>query len=213
MVYATDITNYALPPDKLEETLLFWMVVAGKEANMMANKLERFLADLENFYILQTKGIHRQYTYRASPFALLRHAIGEDLLSAFLRRVKMGKYTLLEKGFREVVKLDPRTCTLEDLEAVPGIGPKTARCFLMHSRPHQRLAGLDTHLLKFLRACGYDDAPKSTPPSGPQYRKWEQVFLAEADRLGFHDDPATLDLAIWNYFAGRTDSILPKAAA
>lgn len=205
MIYASDITNYRLSAAKREECLLFWMVVAGKEANMQAAKLDQMLA---NMVWSMRCGVPRFSTpgesYKAdvdpSPFTLLAWCIERELLRDHLVAVRMGKYNLLVEGMRAVVKLDAVTCTLEELEAVPGIGPKTARCFLMHSRPNQRLAGLDTHILKFLGAAGHK-VPKSTPPAGPKYRELEEKFLAIADEKGLA--PADLDLRVWRFFAGR----------
>lgn len=85
---------------------------------------------------------------------------------------------------------------LEDLEAIPGIGPKTARCFLIHSRPDQQYAGLDTHVLKFLRDKGHE-VPASTP-TGKKYKELEKVFLQYAAESGM--TVADFDLAIWNQY-------------
>lgn len=197
MVYANDITNFNCTDAQLEERLLFWMLVAGKQAEQQAQKLEAFLFELWGVYI--GRGL--------LPFHLVHCADRDGVLVAYMRKHGLGKYTVLERGFREVVKLDPRTCTLEQLEAVPGIGPKTARCFLLHSRPNQRLAGLDTHLLKWLASRGYD-VPKTTPPAGKKYRMLEGLFLAYADRFGL--EPADLDLRVWRFYAGH-DPILDLA--
>lgn len=113
-----------------------------------------------------------------------------------LRAVRAGQYRRLALAFRGVVKLNLRSCTVDDLEAVHGIGPKTARMFLLHSRPKQWYAVLDTHILHWLKAEGVPNVPKSTPPTGKTYRRLESDFLARCDHMGV--DPATLDLRIWN---------------
>jgi len=53
----------------------------------------------------------------------------------------------------EIVKsnLDLATCSVSDLEKIRGIGPKTARMFVLCARPNQKLAVLDTHILSFMR--------------------------------------------------------------
>lgn len=193
MIREETITNFKRTDAELEEVLLFWILVAGKEANMMALKLEQLLNLLRSRY----------GTKFDSPFELLIHAIERDTLMGALKEVRMGKYALMEEAFRHVVRcIDPRTATLEELESVPGIGPKTARAFLMHSRPNQRLAALDTHLLKFLRAMTDDPTiPKTTPPAGKRYRELEQRFLEIADEL--KASAADLDLAVWKAYAGR----------
>jgi thermostable 8-oxoguanine DNA glycosylase len=67
----------------------------------------------------------------------------------------------------------------------------------MHTRKDARHAGLDTHVLKWLRDLGYD-APKATP-SKKQYLAFEKVFVDIADILSM--PIATLDLAIWNAYS------------
>ena len=130
-----------------------------------------------------------------TPFECL-YQLGNSLREE-LEDLKTGQYTRIEKALARIIYLDPRTCSLEDLEAVPGIGPKTARWFLMRTRPGVRLAALDTHILKWLRGHGYD-VPKNTP-TGRRYRHIEQIFLAECDRRD--KTPAELDLEIWRSYA------------
>jgi len=67
----------------------------------------------------------------------------------------------------------------------------------MHTRPNVRHAGLDTHLLKWLKSLGYK-VPASTP-TGKVYKRLESVFLAIADALEM--SAAELDLAIWNAYS------------
>jgi thermostable 8-oxoguanine DNA glycosylase len=94
-------------------------------------------------------------------------------------------------------KLNLRTCTVEDLESVYGIGSKTARCFIIHSRPDANCAGLDTHILKFLKSKGHD-VPSSTP-GRKQYKQLEQVFLGYVKQSG--KSVAEFDLGVWNSYA------------
>jgi thermostable 8-oxoguanine DNA glycosylase len=83
---------------------------------------------------------------------------------------------------------------VELLQCVKGIGMKTARFFVMHTRAHQMYACLDTHILAWLGDKGHD-VPKSTP-QGKKYLELEKIFLdycIEMDMM-----PADLDLKIWN---------------
>ena len=95
--------------------------------------------------------------------------------------------------------MDLKTCTVEDLELIKGIGPKTARCFLIHSRPNQQLAGLDIHALRYLADQGYQ-VPKTTP-TGKKYKEIEGWFIKEANKAG--KDVATFDLEIWNKYRNK----------
>jgi len=88
-----------------------------------------------------------------------------------------------------------RRCTVHDLEAVYGVGPKTARFFLTHSRPDQNFAVLDTHILRWMRVNVDAYAPRATP-SGKRYAEVEQDFLAYCAERNV--SPAELDLQIWS---------------
>jgi thermostable 8-oxoguanine DNA glycosylase len=67
-----------------------------------------------------------------------------------------------------IIDLDLHTCTIADLEAIKGIGPKTSRFFMLHSRPDQELIVLDIHILRYLKRRFRMKVPKSTP-SGKRY--------------------------------------------
>jgi hypothetical protein len=135
-------------------------------------------------------------------FAWIRLMAEAGLLEGELRKAGIGQYRKLVRGLSELVNsgLDLRACTVDDLEAIHGIGPKTSRYFLMRTRDGVRHAALDTHILKWLRDMGYA-VPKSTPQSRTRYRELEGLYLAEADRL--HLDPAELDRAIWATYSRR----------
>jgi len=96
--------------------------------------------------------------------------------------------------------LNLRTCSVKDLEQIKGIGRKTSRCYVMHSRKNARCAGLDTHCLKFLADRGYK-VPKATPSSEKEYLRLENAFLQLADKSGM--SVAEFDLAVWNEYSGK----------
>jgi len=114
----------------------------------------------------------------------------------------IGCYNQKSRTFVELAhsRLDLRICSAADLEKIYGIGMKTSRCFILHSRKNVRYAGLDTHVLKFLKAMGHD-VPKSTP-TGKKYLKLESVFLNYADMV--YKMPAEFDLDIWNQYSVKT---------
>ena len=100
------------------------------------------------------------------------------------------------------IELD--SCSVEQLESIKGIGPKTARCFLIHSRRGVRHAGLDTHVLKYMRDLGFD-VPKSTP-NGKKYADLERAFLGLSDASGL--GVAEFDLRIWRDYSARKRSAI-----
>ena len=110
------------------------------------------------------------------------------------------RYKRIYRAFVELIEsgIDLKTCTVEELESIYGIGPKTARFIIMHSRPNQRLATLDTHILRWMRDQGID-APKATPQSQKIYKKLEDKFLTLCDNCAIL--PSQLDLKIWKQYS------------
>jgi len=174
-------TTRTVSDARLEHFLLFCVFTAGKRGTTAWKALQRLL-----------RGAPPSY----SPFEYLRLLHEERKLDLGLRKSKCGQYTRIGKACRALVesRLNLRTCSTDDLEKIPGIGPKTSRFFILHSRRQQRMAVLDTHVLAFLRRQGYP-APKSTPSNPLQYAQLERAFLREANRLCL--DPYTADVRVW----------------
>ena len=131
---------------------------------------------------------------------MIRLSVEATTLPWHTKFARLGQYTRLNRCFEESLSLDLRNDPVEAFEAIHGIGPKTARMFMMHSRPNQRLAALDTHLLKHLKANGYE-VPKATPSSTKQYRSLEIAFLELADKAG--QSAAEYDLMIWKKYSKK----------
>jgi thermostable 8-oxoguanine DNA glycosylase len=183
MVDPTKITNFNLTGNQLEEVLLFWVLVAGKTASIISKALEKILNSLEG----------------STPFEKIR-GVEKNNLPGLLKDHGIGCYNNKAKAVWELVNsnLNLRTCSVDDLEKIYGIGPKTSRCFLIHSRPNMQYAALDTHILKYLRDSGRV-VPKSTPTSKKLYRKFEKEFLDDALYYGY--TVAEFDLALWNKYS------------
>jgi thermostable 8-oxoguanine DNA glycosylase len=173
--------------------ILFWVCAAGKNGRTAARCLDSLLTDIGGTKH-PFKAI-REYWYwcMATPqdpipfrFKLKEHGIG-----CYSNKAR----TMVELAHS---KLNLKTCTTDDLESIYGIGFKTARCFILHSRKDARVAGLDTHILKHLRALGYD-APFSTPSTKKQYLTFEKIVLSLADDAGM--SPADYDLMVWNKYS------------
>ena len=194
MINPEKVTNYDQTDRQLEEFILFWVCAAGKNGRTAARCLDKFLTDTAATYQKNT------------PFRTILsvHALFD--LSSMLKYCGIGCYTSKAKTFYELAvakhkgELDLRTCTANDLETIHGIGPKTARCFLLHSRKNAQVAGLDTHLLKHLKNLGYD-VPKSTP-TGKKYLTLEKIVLSLAKEAGM--SPADYDLMIWNKYSVKS---------
>lgn len=186
MINPTTITNYNRNQRELEEFLLFSIMVAGKSASGTAKKLNQFLTHREN---------------GESPLEFVDNLLHEGSLDHMMKQCKLGQYGRLGKAFAGIVKFQGRLheVSVEDLESINGIGPKTARFFVLHSRQNVRHAVLDTHILKWLKLHG-ENAPKSTP-TGKKYAMLEQAFLNYAVKYDLH--PADLDLHIWKQYSQK----------
>jgi thermostable 8-oxoguanine DNA glycosylase len=189
MIDPTTITNYNRTEAELEEFLLFCIMVAGKNAKQTAKKLDEFL--------------HVSNMLNQSPFDYLNDklkGIGLDL-NFVIKECKLGQYKRLERAFKGILQFKNRLkeVSVEELESVSGIGSKTSRFFVLHSRPDQQVAVLDTHILKWMYSQGYD-VPKSTPPKG-RYGLIEKQFLTEAWK--HEKTPAEFDLEIWKQYSQK----------
>lgn len=186
MIDPIKFTNFELDTNGLQEYILFAIAAAGKNALTTARLLEDLLSKNKN----------------KSPFASIRSHKSEVSLKQTMKKVGFGCYTLKSKGFWWLVnkKINLSNCSIEELEACPGIGMKTSRFFLMHTREDCNVACLDTHVLKFMRDQGFDKIPKQTP-TGKRYLKIENDFLDICKSKKIH--PAVFDLQIWNEYRLR----------
>ena len=160
----------------LQRRFVYCAVVAGKNARFAANAVNR-LFDPAN----------------ADPFDLINVWHGCGALENQLRMARTGNYRKLTRCLPAATRLDLRTCTVEDLESIHGIGPKSARFFMLWTRPDSEVAALDVHVMRWLRRQGHD-CPESTP-SRASYPKWERAYLEEARSRSL--TAAQLDAQIW----------------
>lgn len=180
-----NITDYSCSEWELQRNLLFWIAVAGKKALRSASSLNSLLVEGNiNFG-------------EEAPFSIII-AFGESL-SERMKFHGMGCYNDKSFYMRSAASsgLDLAECSISDLESISGVGPKTARCFLMHTRKGSRYAGLDTHILKYMSSRGIK-VPKSTP-TGRTYAELEEKFLLLADQSGM--SVADFDLKIWKEYS------------
>jgi len=184
LIDPNNITKYDQTTHELELSLLFWICAAGKSAKTVSQRLNNIL---------------KEHCFSESPFEIIKNI--EDLPEV-LRKYGIGCFNNKARTMISIVKsnLNLKTCSVEDLEKFKGIGPKTARCFLIHSKRNVKLAGLDTHILKYMRDLGYN-VPRSTP-SKNKYLEIENIFLGLVESSGM--TVAEFDLKIWKEYSGKS---------
>lgn len=198
MIDPDNITRYNRKVYELEEFVIFCVFVAGHSAHNTAAALDRFLSHNN----LRFKDGSGRISHVESPFKKIRSFLSTnstDKLAALLKASGIGCYKRNAKFLNEIVHsgINLRTCTVADLEEFTGIGSKTSRFFVLHSRKDVNdIAVIDTHILKYLGALGHS-VPKATP-SKKKYRELEKVFVAEAGRAG--KTVAAFDLEIWKRY-------------
>jgi len=188
MINPAKVTNYNRTQYELEEFILFCINVAGKKSAIEAPKLEVFIERAKDI------------TKETSPFNCIRKLIKLGRLNEIMHWAKLSPYAQRYNSYVAVSKIkDLQTVTLNRLLQVPGIGLKTARFFLSHSREDFDEPMLDTHILRFLRDQGYADAPKSTPSNENTYHYFANIFKNIARQLG--KTVTDLDLEIWKQYS------------
>lgn len=165
---------------ELQFRIIYAIIVAGKSAKFAEGAIKKLFPCRKE----------------VNPFNIIRKWIDEQRLDIELRKAKTGNYTKIAKALQQLVfsNINLETCQPADLEKIHGIGPKTARFFIIWTRPDAYCAALDVHVLRWLHNQGYD-VPKSTPPAGKTYEKIEKIFLNEASQRGL--TPRQLDEYIW----------------
>jgi len=179
-----NITDFNRTDSQLEMFWLFCITVAGKNSDTTSKLLALM------FY------------GQDSPFDVLRD-LGDVGIYDMLIANRCGQYRRISQAFSQSLGLDLRTCTLEDLLSIYGVGPKTARFFLLHSREDCQHAVLDTHILKWMKDHGIDHAPDTTPQNQKTYMEYEKLFRILAHSYFPGMSLAQADLLIWTQQSGR----------
>jgi thermostable 8-oxoguanine DNA glycosylase len=181
------ITDYKRNDKELEEFLLFCVCVAGKTAKQICNALQLFLDN------------GKKITSKNSPFEIIKGLIEKNKLRDEIVESRLGQHNKLTRAFTEIVQknFNLRKCAIEDLEEIYGIGPKTSRFFILHSRENQKIAVIDTHILKYVSRF-LPNIPKTTP-SKNKYKEIEKWFVRHCEDLRV--SIADYDLKIWNSYS------------
>jgi thermostable 8-oxoguanine DNA glycosylase len=184
-----NITHYNRTDDELQTFWIFCILVAGKNSDTTSRLVAKLLA---------TRGDQ-------TPFEFIR-SFGVIEFRKYLISNRVGQYDRITRALYTSTRLNLRTCTRDDLMKIHGVGPKTARFFLLHTREFCDEIVLDTHILRWMREkCGVDDVPKNTPQNPRKYAGWAGLckYLIE-----IHYPRLTLaqaDLMIWTEMSGRLD--------
>lgn len=196
MINPEKISNFNLSDDELEMNLLFWICAAGKNGRIAAKCLSKFQEKLD---------VYTDSYGSSSMFVKIRKfPYDREFLSILMKQSGIGCSKMKGRAFWDLAhaRLNLRTCSLDDLTNIYGIGLKTACGFLTHTRPGQRYAVIDTHILKFLGHQGII-VPKATPSNPKKYQELEKAFLDICDQYNL--SVADLDLAVWNHYSSRRD--------
>jgi hypothetical protein len=209
LIDPNNITDFTRNRPALEELVLFATMVPTKPAHRTARLLETMLANAR-----------LTYGDQLSPFDIVRLWIGSGCLGQVIRRYGVGQYTRIERCWRELVEREPiigrRTGndpvvryvkqvdlrSVEQLEQIHGIGPKTARFIVLHSVAGARCIPVDTHWVKELLERGYpikvsvnERGQRVVSVNDRTHPIYEAYALAEVDRSGM--SAAEYDLLIW----------------
>jgi endonuclease III len=188
MIIPTEITNFARTDEQLEEFMLFCIAVAGKRSDMAAGKVNDLMT----------------YLGWPIPFAALREQ--RNRIGDIMRHVGIGPYEdRMIPATCAALDLDLRACSLRDLLSITGVGHKTARMFILHSRPQQEYVVLDVHILRWLRGvCRMRGIPRSTPGKlSPLYESIEARAKRKVREMFPSMNFAEFDLATWTQMSGR----------
>lgn len=167
--------------------LIYAIIVAGKSAKFAERAIEKLK-------------LYDPLCDNLLPFEKFYHLHAQGQLVYALKFARTGNYSRISKAITQLVAsgIDIKTCTPEELETIHGIGPKTARFFILWTRPDAPYAALDIHILRWLGKMGYS-VPAQTP-NGKKYAELERVFLKEADDRNL--SPRALDFQIWSAATG-----------
>jgi thermostable 8-oxoguanine DNA glycosylase len=185
------VTKFDRTDEELESFLIFAIAVAGKKASSIAPKVTRMVEEMNG-----------------TPFTYLRSSRRD--IDAIMHHYRMGPYDQrMIPAINGILDLDLRSCTLHDLLAIKGIGPKTARFFLLHSRPNEKMVVLDVHLLRYLRQEYRMKTPKSTP-SGKRYLDLEAEAIRRIEAKNPDVNWADFDLNAWMLMRSKGEKRKPK---
>lgn len=178
MLTEKNLMNFNRTKEELEELLWFSLCVAGKNSQ------------------ITMRGCNQLFDGQKKPFQYLRKILSDRSFIRRMKEVGLGQYNRMKVAAKCMVDsgINLSTCTVDELEKLHGVGPKTARFFLAFSRKGVKVAILDVHILRWMNRHGIK-APAKTPSTRTQYRELEKKYLALARKM--KQNPAKLDYKVW----------------
>jgi thermostable 8-oxoguanine DNA glycosylase len=182
------ITNFRRSEEELQEFLLFCIAVAGKNADVAARGVNALALNMRK------PVFWHYYTY-------------PDHILSDCQAARIGQYGRIVKAIDQLSTclsgcVSVRDLQLEDLLLIHGIGPKTARFFLLHTRPGIHVAVLDVHILRWMKDRGLTEIT-STPQHPGVYIALERLWLNAIKSEFPGKSAAEADLMIWLAQSGR----------
>lgn len=160
-LYRTDRSD-----NDLMKLLLFAIFVAGKSSKTTAKGLDTLLYFAHND---MNKDVIQNIV-----------CLGKERFVYLCKQHGLGCYN---QRWDSVCSIDEflwshnlKDVSVDQLKEIKGVGNKTARFFLLYSRPFQKFAVIDTHIWKFLRET-FPEAPEKPPTSDKEYKKWEKTWV------------------------------------
>ena len=185
MITPSEITNLSRTHAEKGEFLAFCILCAGKSSETQAQKLNAFM-----------QGSLDYYNSVPSFIAYIQYLLEDGRLISEMQKYKLGKYQLVGDGLKFMAE-HPECIEYErdELVSIPGVSYKTASLYRMHTYG-DRMACLDTHILRYMRNVIGVNAPKAPPSDKRKYEELELLWLGHCYK---HDrTPHEMDLEIWN---------------
>jgi len=181
-VFADDMYNWANTREKRELVLLFSIMAAGKSADRTSDALNYMMHTLPG----------------DTPFRKIRDMVKRQDAMEKLKTFRIGQHNRILKALKVIIDFDVEaTVDPEKLREIPGIGLKTSRFVALVYDRTRKVAVLDTHVLKFLRARMNIDAPTGTPTSLKVYERLSKPIIRLAELTGV--TCGDLDLVLWRF--------------
>lgn len=185
-----NITIYNRTDSELQIFWLFCILVAGKNSDTTSRLLTKLLSTIDD---------------SQTPFEALQNLSEKNLYKLLLDN-KTGQYDRVYKAILQSLQLDLRNCSRDELMSIYGVGPKTARFFLLHTREFCEEIVLDTHILRWLRdKCHLIGIPNNTPQNLQTYESIAKLCKQQMQKYYPGFTLAQIDLMIWTEMSGRLD--------